>query len=218
VVQNNGPVTATAILEFGWAAFGVGIPFTNTGMDPYTRTVEAGPAVTATVSVTWTPASSGPQCVFVRLSDPLDNYEDLLIQRNVQVDERPACGKTETFTLTVYNDAPYTNTVNIGLMTFDVPADWVVTTTPSDVLILGPYSEGEIVVTVWIPCPPTLQAAQALQERYALLRESGGVPTINVEAYIDGELVGGIELHFTDGLERDYDLYLPVILRGWQSD
>ena len=98
-ITSYGPVTATAVLEFGWAAFGVGIPFTNTGMVPYTRTVEAGPAVTATVSVTWTPASSGPQCVFVRLSDPLDNYEDLLIQRNVQVDERPACGKTETFTL-----------------------------------------------------------------------------------------------------------------------
>ena len=42
----------------------------------------------------------------------------------------------------------------------------------------------------------------------ALQAESGGVPIIDVEGYIDGKLMGGIELQF--GPEPGYQLYLPM--------
>jgi hypothetical protein len=210
VLQNNGPVTSEAVVEFGWAQFGMGIPFTTTGMMPYTRTVEAAPGMTVTAWVTWTPAFSGSHCVMVKLIDPGGDYEDLVSQRNVDVVERPPCGATHTFTLTLYNDSPFTATFDVGLITFDVPADWEVTTVPSTTLEVAPWSEGYILVNVLIPCPPSSQARSAQQEVVALQQAAGGVPTINVEGYLDGELVGGIELQFPPEVTI---YYLPIAFR-----
>jgi hypothetical protein len=189
----------------------VGIPFTTTGMVPYTRTVQAAPGMTVTAWVTWTPAFSGSHCVMVKLIDPDGDYEDLISQRNVDVVERPACGQTETFTLTVYNDQTSAVTVEIGMITFDVPADWLVSTMPSATLELGPLAEGTISVTVNIPCPTSRQAVLDQQELAALQQGAGVVPIIDVEGYVGGELVGGIELQFPPG--RLY-VYLPVIFKS----
>ena len=210
VVQNTGDDTVTVELEFGWARFGMGIPFTTTGMVPYTRSVTLSPEMTATTQVTWTPTYSGHQCILVRLTDPDGVYEPQESQRNVDVVERPPCGQTMVYTFTVYNDSPLTATVEIGLITFNVPADWEVTVDPSDTLELGPYSEGVITVTVKIPC------SLALQEVYALQEEAGGTPTIDVEAYKNGELVGGIELQLPEAAQDEFTIYLPVVLRDWQ--
>jgi hypothetical protein len=211
VVQNNGPTLSEATLEFGWARFGMGIPFTTTGMEPYTRTVQAAPGMTVTAWVTWTPVFSGHHCVMVKLIDPAGDYEDLISQRNVDVVERPPCGETKTFTFTVYNEQTSPVTVEIGMITFDVPANWLVSTEPSETLELGPQAEGVVSVTVKIPCLTTLQAVQAQQEMAALQQGAGGVPTIDVEGYVAGELVGGIELQFP--VRRLY-VYLPLILKS----
>jgi hypothetical protein len=49
---------------------------------------------------------------------------------------------------------------------------------------------------------------------YALQQQAGSVATIDVEGYIKGELVGGIELQFGAAVAPDYEfLYLPVVLR-----
>ncbi len=216
VVQNTGADTVTVELEFGWAGFGMGIPFTTTGMVPYTRSVTLGPAMTTTAWVTWTPTYSGHQCILVQLSDPEGLYEPQRSQRNVDVTERPPCGETSIYTFTVYNDSPFTVTVDIGLITFDVPDGWEVTVVPSDTLELGPFSEGMITVMVRIPCPFTLQAMHTLQEMYILQEEAGGVPTIDVEGYVDGELKGGIELQFSgEAPEEMSTIYLPVVLRDY---
>jgi hypothetical protein len=209
-LYNTSPDTVTINLEFGWAKFGFGIPFSITGVVPHTRTVTVGPGLTDTASVTWTPVLSGPQCIRVLLSDPDGIYEPQESMRNVDVIEEPPCGQPQYFYLTVYNDSAFTETVDVGLITFDVPAHWSVTTVPSDTLELGPYSEGTIEIIVVIPCAPTFQAMQARHRMYLLQQEAGGVPTINVEGYIDGELVGGIELRFSG---RGYRLYLPLVLK-----
>ena len=210
VLQNNGPTRTEATVEFGWAKFGMGIPFTTTGMDPYTRTVQAAPGMTVTASVTWTPVFSGSHCVMVKLIDPAGEYEDLISQRNVDIVDRPPCGETRTFTLTVYNDQPTPVTVEIGKILFDVPADWQISTQPSETLELEPMTEGTILVNVMIPCPTTIQAVLDQQTLAALQESAGGVPTIDVEGYVNGELVGGIELQFP--LRRSH-VYLPVILK-----
>lgn len=211
-VQNASEKTMTVDLAFGWAKFGMGIPFSTTGMMPYTRSLTLGPEMTSTAWVSWTPTMGGPQCVRILLSDPNEVYGPQESQRNVDVIDQPPCGLTEAFTFTVRNDTIFTATVDIGLITFNVPEPWVVTTIPSDTLDLGPDTEGTITVTVHIPCPVTLQTIQNLQQIQALQQQAGSVPTIDVEAYSGGDLLGGIELRF-EGEEKRY-IYLPIILNN----
>jgi hypothetical protein len=122
---------------------------------------------------------------------------------------------TQVFTFTVYNDSPFQATVDIGLISFNVPADWEVTVVPSDTLTLEPFGEGVVTVSVKIPCPDTRQALLERQEMAALQEEAGSVPTIDVEGYIEGKRVGGIEIQFTGVLPRPPgEIYLPLIFRN----
>ncbi|HOU11595.1 MAG TPA: NEW3 domain-containing protein [Anaerolineae bacterium] len=216
VVQNTSGTTMTVDLKFGWADFGMGIPFTTTGMVPYTRSLTLSPAMTQTATVTWTPTQAGHQCVQVWLSDPEGVYEPQRSQRNVDVTERPPCNQTRVFTMTIYNDSPLTATVDVGLITFNVPADWQITVTPTPTLELGPWSSGVVTVTVLIPCPLLSAAMFEAQTIYAVQQASGSVPTIDVEGYVDGELVGGLELQFEGAApEEPHMIYLPLVLKDW---
>ncbi len=215
VVQNTSSTTMTVDLKFGWADFGMGIPFTTTGMVPYTRSLTLSPAMTQTATVTWTPTQAGHQCVQVWLSDPDGVYEPQRSQRNVDVTERPSCNQTRVFTVTIYNDTPLTATVDVGLITFNVPASWQITITPSPTLELAPWGSGILTVTVVIPCSSRSLAGYGMQVIDAIQQASGSVPTIDVEGYVDGELVGGIELQFTAPAVEQHWIYLPVVLRDW---
>ena len=213
VLQNASADPVTVNVEFGWANFGMGIPFRNDGMVPPNRSVTVGAGLTTTVDVTWTPIQSGHQCILVRLSDAEGLYEPQVSQRNVDVEQRPPCNVTKVFTFTVYNDSPLTATVDLGLITFDVPANWQVTTEPTGSVPVGPHSELVVTVMVKIPCPGTSLASQQEMAIRRLQRQAGGIPTIDVEGYIDGKLVGGIEIRFADQ-EPMATLNLPLILRG----
>jgi len=127
--------------------------------------------------------------------DPAEVYTDMVSQRNVDVVERPPCGVTRIFTFTVYNDSDMTVTVDLGMITFNVPENWEVTTDPEGEMEIGPFSEGVVKVIVKIPCPTMrLQATEQYITR--LQEEAGSIPTIDVEGYISGTLVGGIEIQF----------------------
>ena len=212
VVQNTSDTTMTVGLEFGWAQFGMGIPFTTTGMVPYTRSVTLYPEMTRTATVTWTPVLAGPQCVQIRLHS--EGYESQQSQRNVDVGLRPPCGETKVFTFTVYNDSPFTVTVDIGTITFNVPADWQITVTPSPTLEIDPFDEGVVTVTVQIPCPSTYQALQSLWSIRAVQQAAGSIPTIDVEGYVEGALKGGIEIQFAEPVSEQHWIYLPLVLRN----
>lgn len=213
VVQNTSDQAMTVALEFGWAKFGMGIPFTNTGMTPYTQSVTLGPAMTRTVEVNWQPQLAGPQCVMILMSDPDGIYGPQESQRNVDVVERPPCGETKVFSFTLYNDSPFTNTVDLGVLTFDVPATWEVTTVPSSTMELGPNSSGIVLVQVMIPCPPTFADHLIVNNVQRIQQVAGSVPIIDVEGYIEGDLVGGIELQFEPPAEPEKNnIYLPAIL------
>jgi hypothetical protein len=211
VLQNSSEETLTVALKFGWARFGVGIPFSNTGMVPVSRTLTLSPHMTDTAEVIWTPTYTGSHCIRVLLSDVNGVYEPQESQRNVRVLERPPCGQNRTYSFTVYNDSPFAATVDLGLVTFDVPVDWIVTTVPSDTLELSPYSEGTVLVHVQIPCPTSLSVLRTRQEIDALQQAAGGVPTVDVEAYIDGDLVSGIELRFPGAAWMK--TYLPLMMK-----
>ena len=104
VVQNSSDIEVTVELEFGWADFGIGIPFTTTGMLPYTRTITLSPGMVGTPSIEWTPIQSGHQCVIVHLTDPQGIYVPQESQRNVDVIEDPPCGEVQVYNFTVMND------------------------------------------------------------------------------------------------------------------
>ncbi|MFN2129285.1 MAG: hypothetical protein ACK2VD_02080, partial [Anaerolineae bacterium] len=59
--------------------------------------------------------------------------------------------------------------------------------------------------------PGTTTALRAQQEVAAMQEAAGGVPTIDVEGYVEGELVGGIEIQFEG--QEGRTIYLPVVFR-----
>ncbi|MGC9348315.1 MAG: hypothetical protein ACP5JG_09280 [Anaerolineae bacterium] len=212
-IQNASDDPMTVLLEFGWAEFGMGIPFTTTGIVAPEQTVNLGAHMSATATVSWTPTLSGHQCVIVKLEDADGLYEPQRSQRNVDVEERPPCGQTNTYTFTVYNDSPFTATIDIGLITFNVPADWSVTVSPTPTLEIGPFGEGVVTVSVSIPCLMG-RASVARQAVYDLQAQAGSVPTIDVEGYKDGALVGGIELQFASPqVAPPKRILLPIVFR-----
>jgi hypothetical protein len=213
-VQNTSDQAMSIELEFGWAKFGMGIPFTTTGMTPVSKTVIVSPMMTETVSVDWVPELSGYQCVIVHLSDPEGIYEAQESQRNVEVVDKPPCGEERVYTFTVRNDTPFTATVDLGLITFNVPADWQISIVPSGTLTLGPFSEATVEVHVTIPCPASEPFALYAERINTIQAQAGSIPVIDVEGYIAGELVGGIELQFPLIPFPDEILhYMPILMR-----
>ena len=67
---------------------------------------------------------------------------------------------------------------------------------------------------MWNRCSSTPGDSLDGRARSALEEESGSVPTVDVESYIDGSLVGGIELQFTGDVEWPEEIYLPLIVRA----
>jgi hypothetical protein len=200
-------------LEYAWAAFGMGIPFTNTGMIPSHRSVTLFPGITDTVSITWTPSLSGPQCVQILLSDPQGQYEPQVSQRNVEVVEDPGGCGTRVYTATLYNDTPFTVTVEVGMIGFNLPPGWTYTVDPTQIE-LGPYGHAVITVTVTMPCLRTSEAWQLHTGIAAIQQEAGSTPILDVEGYIQGELVGGVEYRFPFALQPPGGpIYLPLIQR-----
>ena len=208
VLHNTGDVPVEVNVEFGWANFGMGIPFSNAGMVPPVQVVTLAPSALTNVDAAWTPTQSGHQCILVRLTDPEGQLERQVSQRNVDVAEPPPCGETKVFTFTVYNDSAFPVTVDIGMITFNVPNDWEVTTDPGGTVQIGPNDEVEIKVIVRIPCPPAMQVSDILR------RVGGGVPTIDVEGYIDGELAGGIQIEFGEIQGHAATINLPLIMKS----
>jgi hypothetical protein len=212
-VYNTSGTTVTVNLDYAWAAFGMGIPFTTTGINPSHQTITLSPGLTDTVSSVWVPSLSGYQCVQILLSDPQGRYEPQVSQRNVDVVEAPAICGTSVYTFTLANPTPYTATITIGYLDFNLPPGWTYTVSPTEVE-LGPNEQTVITVTIQIPCLHTHQAWQRQNRIAALQKEANAVPILDIEGYIQGELVGGVEYRFPSALQPlGLPLYLPLIQR-----
>jgi len=209
---SNQPVDVD--VSIGWANFGLGIPFQSTGMDPITATVHLPPMSKAFANTLFTPTQAGHQCILIRLQDQMQIYQPQESQRNIDVSPRPDCGVTKVFSFTVYNDSPFTATVDIGMITFNVPSDWEVTTNPTGTLEIGPFSEAVVAVHVLIPCAPSPSLAAEMEAIRHLQGVSNSYPTIDVEGYIDNELAGGIRIVFDDGYPMGFHLTIPLIFRS----
>jgi len=213
-VFNTSGTTVTVEVDFGWAAFGMGIPFTTTGMSPTHQAITLSPGATGMAETLWVPSLNGPTCVEIHLNDLQDLYEPQISQRNVNVIEAPGNCGTSVKTFTLVNTLPLTVTVDLGAIGFNLPPDWTYTVTPTQV-VLGPYEQTVITVTFNIPCVNTYEARQLRDRITALQQEANAVPILDIEGYIQGELLGGVEYRFPSVLQPPEGLlYLPLIRRA----
>jgi hypothetical protein len=209
-VQNSSEQPMTVVLEFGWAQFGMGLPFSTTGMVPITRTVTLNPEEAKVVSVQWTPQLSGHQCLRVLLHDQARRYRPQQSQRNVEVVERTICGEIQKV-FTLQNPLPTPITVTIGSNAINLPPGWTFTVDPPGPFVLEPFESVPVTLTIQIPCQPFAAGQAALPDIPSLPQETGSWPAISVEAIANGEMIGGIQLQFSPQVV--IPLYLPVIRR-----
>jgi hypothetical protein len=209
-VMNTSDVTQTIRVEFWVANFGFGIPFTNTNIAPTYRVITLTPGMSQTVGAVWTPPGGGHWCIQIRLRDQNNQYPDQVSQRNVDVERRewrPCVPFTKDFWL--QNSTALTVTVSIGANAINLPAGWTYSTNITETLLL-PYQGITVTLTITPPCG--LTALSWLTPQGTL--DTGGASgpaTIDVEGYVDGELLGGIEVQF-DAVSK-WKLFLPIIRR-----
>ena len=212
-IMNTSDVTQTIRVLFGVANYGIGITFTNANIVPTMTLVTLGPGISTTVSAVWAPPFAGHWCIQIILEDPNDQYPPQRSQRNVEVERRvfkPCEPFSKDFLL--QNSTPLTVTVSIGASAINLPPGWTYSTSITETT-LGPFQSITVTVTITPPCG--LAAQGLLTPLGALTLDTGGAsgpPTIDVEGYINGELVGGVEIQ----LEADpfpYKLYLPVVFK-----
>jgi len=212
-IINTGDETQTIRVLFGVANFGMGIPFTTTGIITHSVVVTLGPGISQTVMTVWNPPASGHWCIQIILQDPNNQYPDQRSQRNVEVVRRtwlPCQPFTKDFLL--QNPTPLTVTVTLGASAINLPLGWTYSTSITETT-LNPYQSITVTLTITPPC--SLTGAPVSAE--ALLDTGGasGPAEINVEAYADGKLLidgAGIQVQLELPV-LDKKIYLPIVLR-----
>jgi hypothetical protein len=207
-VMNTSEVTQSIRVEFWVANFGFGIPFTNTNIVPTYRVITLGPGLSQTVGAVWTPPSPGNWCVQIRLLDPNNQYPEQISQRNVHVERRewqPCVPFAKEFWL--QNSTPLTVTVSIGSSAINLPPGWTYSTNITQT-VLGPYQGITVTLTITPPCGLSKDVWLTPQGTLDTGGASGPA-TIDVEGYVDGELLGGVEVQIE--AQTEWKLYLPII-------
>jgi len=207
-VRNNSDYSQTITIQFGWANFGFGIPFTNTNVTPTLTVITLGPHMTTTVGADWIPPYSGDFCVEIILTNE-ETGEELHSRRNVHVIEVPEA-PCESFVKEFWlqNATPLTVTVTIGESAINLPPGWTYSVTPTEV-ILGPFEGITVTVTITPPCELGTPAW------ISGLDEDGNLspPKLQVEGYDqNGTLIGGVELQIVSVVQQP--VYLPFALRN----
>ncbi len=207
-VMNTSEVTQTIRVEFYVANFGMGIPFTNTNIVPTYRVITLGPGLSRTVSAVWTPPAPGSWCIQIKLVDPNNQYPEQTSRRNVHVERRdwkPCVPFSKDFWLE--NSTPLTVTVSIGSNAINLPAGWTWSTNITET-VLNPYQGITVTLTITPPCGLAAQSRLTPQGTVDVGGASGPA-TIGVEGYVDGEMIGGIEVQIE--AQTEWKLYLPIV-------
>jgi hypothetical protein len=207
-IVNTSEVTQAIRVEFWVANFGFGIPFTNTNIVPTYRVITLTPGMSQTVGAVWTPPSPGNWCIQIRLLDPNHQYPDQISQRNVHVERRewqPCVPFHQSFWL--QNSTPLTVTVSIGANAINLPPGWTYSTSITQT-VLGPFQGITVTLTITPPCG---LSKEAWLTPLGTLDTGGasGPATIDVEGYVDGELLGGIEVQL-EAIPQ-WKIYLPIV-------
>jgi len=213
-IMNTSEETQTIRVEFRVANFGMGIPFTDTNIMPTYREVTLGPGISMTVGTVWWPPFAGNWCIQITLLDPDNQYPPQYSQRNVVVERRPA-NSCEPIVKDFWlqNSTGLTVTVTLGSNAVNLPPGWTYSTDITET-ILGPYQGITVTLTITPPCG--LAALDWLAPEGALGAGASSLAEVNVEGYIEGELMpesGGIQVQI-EIAPPETKLYLPLVMKN----
>jgi hypothetical protein len=192
-LHNFAGVEQTVDLTLYAADFGIGLPFQEAGQLP---NVVIPAHTTIKRCLPWTPPpGSLHRCLQIRIQQR--GYEDIISQRNIDLERPPESGEAPLERqFKVGNPTGQTKTVKLDVKKIGIPPEWGVSLSSNE-LTLGP---GEV-MTNTLRIQPPMGAGDAWP---------GEGHIVAVEAFIDEELVGGVQIEFEVG---GFQVYLPIILK-----
>jgi len=201
VLQNYTNVSQTADVTLYYANFGAGTPFQEVGRIPGVFFPANG---TVTECLNWTPpAGTGHVCLQVKIEQ--EGYEDIVSQMNIDTVSLPVATVITPEPLTFGVGNPYTQTATVQLDVTQVGLPGGV----SAEVVEG----NEVTLVPGQTVTRTLRIASAAAQGLAVLNGSvlpGDVHQVAVEAFINDDLIGGVEFEFVE-----HKIYLPVILKSY---
>ena len=174
-LRNPTAIAQDVQVQFSWAGFGIGIPFTPiNGLRP----VHLPPHSVVNECIHWVPPASGHVCLQVELF--MEGYEPQRSQRNIDVDEPLLPGEPHTLVFPVGNPLDHVATLELGL----VPHldGWGLQLVPDVLPDMQPGQVQDVELTVTPPPGVPLP--------------KNGQPIVDVEAFAEGELIGGFRKVF----------------------
>jgi hypothetical protein len=173
-IHNDATVDASDTeVTFQWAAWGAG-QGTWTPIDTDTITVPGG--LTGTAEADWTPSATGHVCLLVTLHQPYDsNLNNNLGQENTHVHAVSSPGE---FTFPIWNPTSGSALVYLELRQVMGATIWAAQLKRNYPQVQAPGEERT--VTVIVTAPSTAQ--------------QGETHLFTITAYINGTLIGGIEV------------------------
>lgn len=171
-VSNNGASAKTVVVRFQTSPnkFGIGLDFNTFS----TKVVTIPAHSNVIVQTTFTPVVPGHYCiqVVVQGTDPGD--PEIKTQKNIDVTEDLQPGVPDDLDFKVGN--PTAATADINLVVINTCPGWTAYVTPALIEDLAPGDTADAALTVIPPNPVTL----------------GTACTIDVQGWIDTQLIGGI--------------------------
>jgi len=173
VLDNKGSWPQTVNVEFAMADFTMGVPFQPIAAPGNPRTVTLPAYSTVKTCLQWMPLTPGHKCFQIRISQ--QGYEDIISQKNLDVGEHLRPGIEDQLKITVGN--PKSFTADIQVVVYTECPGWQAWVEPDIVRDVPPGGTREVTLRV---VPPVAGATL------------GSGCYIDVESYINGELIGGI--------------------------
>ena len=202
-LHNYANSSQTADVTLYYADFGAGTPFQEVGR---LENVVFPANTTITRCLTWqVPPDTGHVCLQVKIEQ--DGYENIVSQMNVDTVGLPG---TLSLPMDLEFDVgnPYTQTVTVQLNTTDtgLPGGVSSEVVEGNEVTLGP---GETVSrTLRIQSASRARTLMKVNEEVL----PGDAHLVAVEAFIDDELIGGVQFEF-----EVHQVYLPIILKSYGS-
>lgn len=173
ILDNKGSWPQTVDVEFSMANFTIGVPFQPIAAPGNPRTVTLPPHTTVKTCLYWTPMTPGHKCFQIRISQ--QGYADIISQKNLDVGEHLRPGQEDQLLITVGNPRSYTADIQVVVHT-ECPG-WQAWAEPDVLRDVPPGATRDVTLRV---IPPVAGATL------------GSGCYIDVESYINGELIGGI--------------------------
>jgi hypothetical protein len=173
VLENKSNRPQTVTVEFSMADFNIGTPFQHIPAAANPQTVTIPPYSTIKSCIRWTPLTPGHKCFQIRISQA--GYEDIISYKNLDVGEHLRPGQEDQLVISVGNPKDFTADIQIAV--YSGCPGWLAWTEPDILRNVPPGGVRNVTLKV---VPPVAGATL------------GSGCYIDVETYINGELISGI--------------------------